>query len=518
MPSLPFSLPLIRSLANQSWLFVKNRAVLCGALTVLLVYVLACLRHLAKTKTGIALDPSAPVGWWAWWDQGLYWKSVKALAAGDLSEKHHWVPIGYALLAAPFDFLLPREPFMIVNGLLLVGCLVVFARLAELMGFSKPTGVVVFLLTTVFSDEIFRQYLIPWTSTPGALLLFGGLMFALEKQTPRRAFFLGLVVGLAPLVRPVDVVALIPAGLFWLFAARNESFFKKTGAAAAGFLLTGGLALLTHWAIYGWKLSGYMAWTSKGRAFLPETLPIKLYSLFLDPHALFGADGDPVALLVRFPWLVLGVIGMTACLFRGGKKGAVALGLFAYVFLYASYFDLIPGGLWRYNNIHYFKWLFPLWGLFAVQFFLDLRQKETRPSLAVALLLFLFLAGWHPVLEPLAAKEAFFTAQDSFAVRFEKPEELDVLDFTGPGHTEENLTFWRTQDVKADGAPLMDFHDARLLPMPFGARLLFLKTTEAVFVEGAFLQPRGYFEERPTIRAFRLVWRWSRPFFLEKRT
>lgn len=65
-----------------------------------------------------------------------------------------------------------------------------------------------------------------------------------------------------------------------------------------------------------------------------------------------------------------------------------------YVVLFLSYTDLIPTGLWRYNNIHYFKWTFPgfaLLGFVAVRALLLGPNRPGVAALFIAVLLLLSL-------------------------------------------------------------------------------------------------------------------------------
>ncbi|HZV08262.1 MAG TPA: hypothetical protein VFF94_00835, partial [Novosphingobium sp.] len=56
----------------------------------------------------------------------------------------------------------------------------------------------------------------------------------------------------------------------------------------------------------------------------------------------------------------------------------------AYSAVMLAYIDLLPAGLWRFNNIHYFKWIFLLLALFCWTFLRDLKHHP-RLSLAAFL-------------------------------------------------------------------------------------------------------------------------------------
>src|SRR2546430_6397369 len=66
-----------------------------------------------------ATAPSVPgprgPGWFAWFDQGQYLRSAKALAAGNFSPDSHFYPPLYPLAGAVFVRWLPQHPFLVVD-------------------------------------------------------------------------------------------------------------------------------------------------------------------------------------------------------------------------------------------------------------------------------------------------------------------------------------------------------------------------------------------------------------------
>lgn len=95
----------------------------------------------------------------------------------------------------------------------------------------------------------------------------------------------------------------------------------------------------------------------------------KAYVLLVVPRGWFG---EGLELFEYAPWLLLGYAGMIAAGWSPASRRPVvpivaAAGLLHAIVMLA-YVDLLPTGLWRFDNVHYFKWLF---GLFAVRFVLD---------------------------------------------------------------------------------------------------------------------------------------------------
>ena len=97
----------------------------------------------------------------------------------------------------------------------------------------------------------------------------------------------------------------------------------------------------------------------------------------------------------RFPWLLLSIAGMIALpwIARGRVLGLLAIlaaMIAGHCVLFFAYVDLLPSGLWRYHNIHYFKWVLPGAALIGFVFLRALLTDRRRPAgivLAVVLLI-----------------------------------------------------------------------------------------------------------------------------------
>ncbi|WP_264818183.1 hypothetical protein, partial [Acidomonas methanolica] len=118
--------------------------------------------------------------------------------------------------------------------------------------------------------------------------------------------------------------------------------------------------------IYGFRLSDYMI-HSRNLGFRIDLLWWKTYLLLVTPRPWFP-DGE--GLMEHMHWLFFGIAGIAMLPWVARSRKDVPYVLLAvlcvsYSLLFFSYIDLIPGGLWRYNNIHYFKWLLPAMGLLA---------------------------------------------------------------------------------------------------------------------------------------------------------
>lgn len=79
----------------------------------------------------------------------------------------------------------------------------------------------------------------------------------------------------------------------------------------------------------------------------------------------------------------------------GGQQWAaicIGLALLVYGGTMLAYVDLLPSGLWRFNNVHYFKWMFPAFALFLLLFLRDVRHAPvTGAAITIVLVLATFI-------------------------------------------------------------------------------------------------------------------------------
>jgi len=358
--------------------------------------------------------PVAP--WTRWFDQAKYLQSAAAFAHFDFDAGSHWYPLAYPLLASPFVALMPQDPFLPVDLMLFVATLLGFQRAMRVLGFGPLVSGLGFLLTALAQGKVARLWIEPWTTSLSSALTWWMLALAAERlaasdgeEPPRRhLFIIGLCCGALPTVRPIDALMGGIVGLALLvFLIRRRQL--RTGALAA---LGGGAALLPlaylalHCAIYGPRPTDYMlAATQMG--FVPSDLGWRAYVLLATAAPWFP---DTRAIGEALPWMVPGFAGVLAGLFtaRGGRLRAwgliVGVGL-AYALLLLCYADLLPTGLWHYNNAHYFKWLFPLFGIGVVALGKALATAGQRRAASVALALTALLVCIRIAPQPVAANE-----------------------------------------------------------------------------------------------------------------
>src|SRR6476620_9654805 len=108
-------------------LSIRQLGTFCTIVTALAMtvnFLVAYRSHSARPQIGGRL------GWWAWADQGLYFKSAVAWSQGNLDPNQHWYLSGYPLLAAPFIKLMSVHAFVLPNLICLLASLWFFTRIA----------------------------------------------------------------------------------------------------------------------------------------------------------------------------------------------------------------------------------------------------------------------------------------------------------------------------------------------------------------------------------------------------
>jgi len=379
-------------------------------------------------------DPRYPLGWWGWWDQGKYIESARALAAGALAPDRHWYPLGYSLMGAPFTRWSQGHPMLPVNLASLLLCYAGFLAFARRVGVGRGWAAALFLAAAAGSRMLFEGWIVPWSTTPAAALIWLLLATAAgHMQGARRPFLVGLLAAAIPLVRPTELVLAVPCVLaviasdLWRPPARGQpagngrpedgnlrggwvrARWARDGWAwdrrvrDLGLLALGGLLAvvpygLLHWRIYGLEPSPYMA-MSTGVGFTLHGFGWKAYTVLSDPRAWF-LDGR--GLLWRAPYAALALAGLAVAWAHGRAAALVAALTVVHSVLYLSYADLLPTGLWRFSNAHYWQWALPGLALLAFLVGRDLLRWRRAPlfplaPVAVAASLLLLCARVEPV-------------------------------------------------------------------------------------------------------------------------
>lgn len=310
--------------------------------------------------------------WRGFFDQSLYLASAQAFATMSLDPARHFYPPLYALLAAPFSWLFPADPFVFVNVVCVAGSAALLVTMfGDVMGrLPAAFAAVGFLALPRLLQETF---IIPWTSTPATLLVFLGLwrlarLEASRQASPAESFRFSVLLGLIVATRPLDAVAAASLYPFWLAglwrpgtgqatAERLRQLAPHLVALAAGGLIGPAILFGGNMLIYGRMLSPYVGAMGSGDIFSWSHVGEKFVSLYLDSASLYVEPGH--AIFHRFPWMLPALFAVATCLAWGSLwLRAAALAATLQLVLYLPFDDLLPNGLYRYFNYHYFRWAF----------------------------------------------------------------------------------------------------------------------------------------------------------------
>lgn len=308
-------------------------------------------------------------------------RSTAALAAGNLDPSQHHYPLGYALMGLPGYLVSPSHPFFAVGLVSLLAALAGFVALARGLGLPPWFSAVLFAAASLTTGVVFRQWVVPWNTTPvGALAWLLLALAAAWLAGRRRPVLTGLAAAAILVCRPTEaiIVAVPLAAIGWsdLIAChrvRRPFLQGWLRLAVSGMAIVAPVAAL-HLAIYGPHASLYMQ-HSAAIGFTLHDLAWKSYVILIDPYAWF-ADGR--GLFRSLPWLVLALAGLLFGLARGGARAMLAATLLVHGLLYVAYVDLLPAGLWRYLNVHYFAWAIPGHALLAALLVRDLLSPDSR--------------------------------------------------------------------------------------------------------------------------------------------
>jgi hypothetical protein len=461
---------------------------------VALVYI-ATYFNISATPGNAPLEH--PLGWWGWFDQGKYLLSANAIAQGDLSPDKHFYPPLYPALGAIFLNWSSGHMYFVLNLVALLWFAYVFIRFSERY-IARWGSIFLLFGTTIFNHLLFENYVIPWTSTLSVALLASGILGLVwldeirdgirHRISELQVLFIALCLGMIVPTRPADAVvgSVIGLGLsigYW--STRRDAV--KSVPPIGHFLLaiiTG--AIVGPLFFFGFNIivfdspSGNYMQAASANGFFPSDIAEKFISLWLDGSTLYGERGT--SLTEHYPWLFISLAGLVWVLIRGDRSlKSVALAIVLLFALYLPYGDLLPNGLWRYLNIHYFKWTFPFLALFAVLLVKNLvaTWSQKREWALPSILLIgipLLLLSLHLVIDttPVVARITNSPTKISFELPNKQIDLIDINGLTG----EFTDTYFGSHRLLLDGNELKRIRDYRLLPMNYGVRLLFIRPIE----------------------------------------
>jgi hypothetical protein len=442
-----------------------------------------------------------PLGWWGWFDQGEYLKSANAFLHGDRTGDNYRYPPLYPAVGAIFLKWSSGHPYFLPDLLCWLWFVFAFIRFADRY-VPRWSGLVLLFGTIIVNHELLENFVIPWTSTLSMALLgtgILGLIWLREVREGKRKqisgwqlYIVAISLGLLVPTRPGDGVLGAVIGLAFLIeywrARRNAAASLPAPSRFLPLVVIGsaiGPAIFFAFnkVVFGNLLGSYIQAVRSNGYFVVD-LPEKFISIWLDGKTLYGVNN--AGLTEHYPWLFLSLAGFVWALLRGDvllRVVALAIGLlFA---LYMPYSDLIPLGLWRVLNIHYFKWTFPFLALFAwllVKQVLEGWRRREGWVFPLALLVAIpaLLLSLHLAIN---FKPLQVISEPGQAIRFELPDgEVDFLDFKGVNGELSVIDAGKNR-ILLDGRELRWARDYRLWPIGSEVRLLFIRPVAGRSVE-----------------------------------
>ncbi|MEZ2331882.1 hypothetical protein AB6802_19350 [Mesorhizobium sp. RCC_202] len=424
-----------------------------------------------------------PLGWWGWTDQGLYLKSAKAFAAFDLKPGSHFYPPLYPALGALFVWISALHPFYLVDLGLMVGFfLLVFSLFRRHLG-PAPAAIVV-LAGMVGYRIIGLQWVVPWTSTLSAFLFAAALVlldrFDQLRQARRstlsfafNAFLFGMVVGAQLATRPADIAATAAAALTYAalviaMGVAGEADTRRNGilsiaAGAAGFALPVLLFAAFNELSAGTVGGTYLQVVAGSIGFDISQVPERLFSLLVASQVYFlEFNADWISVIPIF--FIVVVLAIVSTFFPAPLFIRVAGCMMAvHLIVYASYRDSVPTGMFRFFNVHYYKWMFPVaLGIVAYR----LRPTAFRQKGAIAL-----AAGAAVIvlITCVTARRMDVTVLQSASeggtvrLRIQQPNAVQLIDLIGVNGNLESSAITVGTSVTIDGKALFPVRDYRFV-------------------------------------------------------
>lgn len=444
-----------------------------------------------------------PLGWWGWIDQGLYWKSAKAFSVLDLRPASHFYPPLYPLIGALFLPISEMHPFYLVNFVLMAGFFLLVFRLFQPHLGPAPAALLT-LAGMVGYPIIGLQWVVPWTSTLGAFLLAAALVLLdrfdrLRKSSlpastfAANAFLFGIVVGAQIPVRPADFATTAPAAIAYAslvvaMAVGHEPDPRRKGivsigAGAAGFALPVLFFTTFNYLSAGTLAGTYFQAVAGGIGFDIFQVTERLFSLLVASQVYFlEFNADWISVIpILFTAVVLAIVFTVfpAPLFMR----VAGLMMAVHLIVYASYRDSVPTGMFRYFNVHYYKWMFPIaLGIVAYKLKPSTFWRRGAVAVATGALIILFIASVTVQRRdvPILAS----TSQDrTVKLDVQQPNTIQIIDLVSVKAPPESNAITVDTSVTIDGKQLFPIRDYRFVANQRVVRLILASPQSAGSVE-----------------------------------
>jgi uncharacterized protein DUF7024 len=484
-----------------------------------------------------------PLGWWGWFDQGEYLRASQNMFSGELLPEAQRYPPLYPLLGALFLPVSELHSYLPINIMLYVAYLWMFmAAFQPIVG--RWAAAIAVIVGLYLSNILSMQWVYPWTSSLAACLQMATLLlfsrYLINRNDPSwgqrerllNALMCGAAAGLLAPTRPVDLVAFTPlliayAGMVLFegrLAWRDKLAIVGVGIAAS-LLPTLGYLGFNAW-LFGDPMGGYfVAIEGSGGEAISDFFG-RSYSHLIDAKAFYAeANAD---WLSRLPQMLLFLCFVPfGLLFGSPFLRVVAVLVLMHLALVYSFADAVPGGQFRYLNIHYFKWMYPVLPVFLFYFVKQIwvafnsgsNPLQTKAgsvgliSVIGGVSLLLAAMAIRPVYETQHASSLDVVGKETLTLRFDPPVMADFFDI-GMSATPIGAFGVLEQNVMVNGTELRPISDARVVPRFGGMRVIL---TDKMLLEDVRVSFSGLanFTQTPPFSAlaaevgFRLHFPWA---------
>lgn len=329
---------------------------------------------LALTFYGVGywISPERPVdspdhpklGWWGWFDQGEYHRSLVALEQDNYHASEHHYPIGYPLVGTLFYPISPNHPFFIPNLICFIVVCVVFLRICQEF-VSPEEALLLCFFAVIWPNTIRDNFVRPWTNTPVHAVLLILSWLALAGRRDRFAALLtGACAAVVFMMHPGDLLYAWPVmtalwfgWLGWRDALQRLIWF----IAGAAPLLA--ITLYFSFAIHGHLVSDAYSQASFLVGFSFASFGVKLYTFLIDGFPLFG---ESRTLVKVYPIILFALPGVILFITRFKWRAAVVVATQVGAIVYfLAYNDFWISQAFKYDSMRYWLWLIPFCALYA---------------------------------------------------------------------------------------------------------------------------------------------------------
>ncbi|MDA8665867.1 hypothetical protein N9L52_07745 [Litoricolaceae bacterium] len=321
-------------------------------------------------------------GWWSWWDQSNYLRITEEMLSFSIKTESFWP--GYSLLATPFYFFFPGNPFIIfsfISGYILYECT---RRSLERYISSFESVVISVILVCLNYKLLYQSIIIPWNTT--FIYAFFSILFYMHVgniRNTRSLFFLTILASLSFFCRPQDgFLAVVFCGYFiWTqsFGRERWVLFATLGGLVSLFAV---VTALYFYVLLGGFFSAYIQ-SVAGHGFTFDQVPLRLYQMFFNGKLFFSSEYPQLAFMQLTPSIMifnpLACLGVIFVLFRSifsRKYFQILIFLGLPICYYASF---NPVGnmvhFWTFSLFHYI-WIYVT--LFSVIGYIEVRDIFTE--------------------------------------------------------------------------------------------------------------------------------------------